>query len=206
MAKQIWCQSLAGCRIEDLEKAALATVKRSEYLPTVHDLVREMCRQRFPALRAAFEEACCALPPRRRHRWSHPVVYHAGQRTGWQLLRSGQERFSYTIFREGGLRRSALWQGPQNHRPSRISASKGKGSNADDQRGTAPTTRKTAIPARPDRSLAMADGVSLRPHQTPPQSLHTLPGTRLLSMGNMNKLGLQAIAITIAITWHGHGP
>ena len=51
----------------------------------------------LPITEAAYHEACCAQEVRR-HKWSHPAVFHAGADVGWFDLRNGvadsKRRFS----------------------------------------------------------------------------------------------------------------
>lgn len=54
----------------------------------------------LPDARSAFIEACNAPSPKINFSWSHPLVYHAGRKTGWHRLASSDESRSFPMFQQ----------------------------------------------------------------------------------------------------------
>lgn len=103
--KKLWLESLSEFAPEAILLGARHCIQTSEYLPTLHRML-ECCRtvqmqaNGLPDAHAAYLEACRAAEPRHAQHWSHPAVFHAGQKTGWFLLASGTESRVFPLFRE----------------------------------------------------------------------------------------------------------
>ncbi len=103
ITKKLWLQSLQDIPARALLSAAEKLVKTQEYLPTLAQmlrLARAAAGDALPDVHSAFLEACRAASPKSAQPWSHPIVYHAGQRTGWHLLGSQPERLTYPLYRK----------------------------------------------------------------------------------------------------------
>ncbi|MEM1404184.1 MAG: replication protein P [Pseudomonadota bacterium] len=101
-AKKLWLESLSEFPAAQVLHGAKRAIESSEYLPTLHKM-REHCGESlmelgFPAPEKAYQEACNAPQPPEIHRWSHPVVYWAGQRCGWTMLATQTAGVSRPVF------------------------------------------------------------------------------------------------------------
>lgn len=101
-AKRLWKEALAPFSDEQILRAARRVVEECEYLPTLHRMIRAceevLVCQGLPELRAAYLEAATKPSPKNAQPWSHPLVYHAGRATGWELLREAPEAVSFPAF------------------------------------------------------------------------------------------------------------
>ncbi|MBT5330705.1 MAG: hypothetical protein HOL48_02870 [Porticoccaceae bacterium] len=102
--KKLWLSSLSQVPAEVIVGGAEIIVQRSEFLPTLAQMLQACCLDKdgkpVPDARSAFIEACNAPSPKVEFSWSHPLVYHAGQKTGWHRLASSDENYSFPIFRQ----------------------------------------------------------------------------------------------------------
>ena len=102
IAKKYWLSSLENYLPSQIVKAAKKVIRSQDYLPSIAAVVRA-CEEGFdlyglPAPRSAYVEACAAPSPKRDQRWSHPVVYLAGQATGWYTLANEPEAVAFPRF------------------------------------------------------------------------------------------------------------
>ena len=101
-AKRLWFDSLRCFPPELLLKAARQVTEESEYLPSLQRMI-SACESQLPDIglpttRDAYLEACNAPGPRNAYEWSHPAVYLAGAKVGWQRLATGSERDTFAEF------------------------------------------------------------------------------------------------------------
>lgn len=100
-AKRLWLSHLGDCSAEEVLAAARQTTRESEYLPTVHSVLKHIEAQRrqgMPEAHDAYREACLAPSPKAAQTWSHPAVYWAGCASDWHLLSTSSERESWPVF------------------------------------------------------------------------------------------------------------
>jgi hypothetical protein len=65
-------------------------VVSQSYLPTLTDLMKACAeinsQDGFPSAEEAYIEARKSFSPRAEYPWSHPIVYFAGKKIGWNFL------------------------------------------------------------------------------------------------------------------------
>ena len=88
--KKIWATSLKNIDNEVIIKAAEDVISSQSFLPTLTD-ISKACEDiinidGFPSPEEAYLEARKSYQPRKNFKWSHPIVYFAGRKTGWNLL------------------------------------------------------------------------------------------------------------------------
>lgn len=102
--KKLWLNSLNQIPAEVMVAGAERIIQRSEFLPTLAQMLQACCVDKdgnpLADARSAFIEACNAPSPKTDYQWSHPLVYHAGRKTGWHRLASSDENYSFPIFRQ----------------------------------------------------------------------------------------------------------
>lgn len=102
--KKLWLNSLSLIPADAIVAGAERIIRRSEYLPTLAQMLQACCVDKdgkpLADARSAFIEACNAPSPKASYNWSHPLVYHAGLRTGWHRLASSEESRSFPIFQQ----------------------------------------------------------------------------------------------------------
>ena len=101
--KKLWLGELARFTPETLLRAAKSILESSDFLPTLHTMIRH-CEShsdtaKLPDPHSAYIEACRAPSPKARYRWSHPVVYHAGKACDWYFLQTSAESVAYPVFK-----------------------------------------------------------------------------------------------------------
>lgn len=106
--KKLWLESLRHFAPEKILRGARKVIEESEYLPTLHRMIRA-CQgnpEQFGLLdvHSAYIEACRAPSPKAAQRWSHPAVYHAGVAADWFFLSSNSEKVAFPIFERHYLR------------------------------------------------------------------------------------------------------
>lgn len=102
--KRLWLEMLQKFEPNTVLNAAKAVIESSEYLPTLRTMIYHCERASqnfcFPDAHSAYQEACRAPSPKAGHKWSHPVVYHAGRKCDWYFLQTNAESVAYPIFRK----------------------------------------------------------------------------------------------------------
>ncbi|MCO1334735.1 replication protein P [Microbulbifer sp. OS29] len=101
-AKRLWLEALAAFAPQDIMLGAKRAILQSEYLPTVHKMLK-LCaagENGLPEARAAYREACNAPSPKTNFHWSHLAVYHAGRESNWFFLANNPESTAYPVFAE----------------------------------------------------------------------------------------------------------
>ena len=100
--KRLWLESLSHFSADTLLRAAKAVMQTSEFLPTLHTMLKH-CEQQsvngLPQVHAAYMEACRAPSPKAEFAWSHPAVYHAGKNSDWYFLQNSIESVAFPVFK-----------------------------------------------------------------------------------------------------------
>jgi hypothetical protein len=101
--KKLWLEQLQHFSADVILRAAKAIIEGSDYLPTLHTMIRH-CeaigkKTNLPDVHTAFLEACRAPSPKAQFAWSHPAVYFAGKATDWYFLQTSSESVAYPIFK-----------------------------------------------------------------------------------------------------------
>lgn len=101
MAKQLWLRVMADLSAEHIVRGGRQAICNSDFLPTLNTLRK--CSEAIavngvPNVKSAYYEASKADGEKSLYPWSHPIVYHAGQQTGWYLLKNYVEQQSFPIF------------------------------------------------------------------------------------------------------------
>ncbi|MCB1616983.1 MAG: hypothetical protein KDI30_13295 [Pseudomonadales bacterium] len=90
--KRLWFDNLKMFTCEQILDATHQAIRKSEYLPTVCGVIKYIdALHGLPDARAAYIEACNAPHPKAEQSWSHPVVYFAGDATGWFFIDNNPE-------------------------------------------------------------------------------------------------------------------
>lgn len=101
MAKRLWLKLLSDYGSEAILKAAEKTVRESQFLPNIHDVLTH-CEQPdvfgLPHVHAAYVEACRAPSPKSNFNWSHPAVYYAGRASDWYFLSTAPQEQALPVF------------------------------------------------------------------------------------------------------------
>ncbi len=101
-AKRLWLNSLAQFAPETILRGARKVIEESEYLPTLHRMIRacqgDPSKHGLVDAHQAYVEACRAPSPKAAYTWSHPAVYHAGCASDWYFLTSNSEKVAFPIF------------------------------------------------------------------------------------------------------------
>jgi len=88
--KKLWAMSLKHFSSEIIAQAIEDVVGTQSYLPTLTDIVKACSEIKdedgFPSAEEAYIEARKSYAPRNEYPWSHPVVYFAGKKIGWNVL------------------------------------------------------------------------------------------------------------------------
>jgi hypothetical protein len=102
--KRLWLEMLRQFDAATLLAAAKSVIESSEYLPTLRTMIlhceRASRSPQLPDAHSAYLEACLAPSPKAAFDWSHPAVYHAGQRCDWFFLQTQAEVVAFPVFRE----------------------------------------------------------------------------------------------------------
>jgi hypothetical protein len=101
-AKKLWFSNLSHLSPETIIQATHQAIRSSDFLPTVHGILKfcdALDSHGLPSARNAYIEACNASKPRRDHSWSHPAVYFAGQDSDWFFLESSNEQKAFPVFK-----------------------------------------------------------------------------------------------------------
>ena len=101
MAKQLWLRLLIDYSPEEISKATRLVICDNTFLPTpnnIRDYCEKLIKSSVPDVKAAYREACLSNEPRTSHKWSHPIVYHAGKATDWFFLNNQTEATTFPVF------------------------------------------------------------------------------------------------------------
>ena len=88
--KKLWATSLKSFSTETILEGIESVVGSQSYLPTLTDLIKACSeinnQDGFPSVEEAYIEARKSFSPRSEYPWSHPIVYFAGKKIGWNFL------------------------------------------------------------------------------------------------------------------------
>ena len=88
--KKLWAISLKSFSTETILEGIESVVGSQSYLPTLTDLIKACSeinnQDGFPSVEEAYIEARKSFSPRAEYPWSHPIVYFAGKKIGWNFL------------------------------------------------------------------------------------------------------------------------
>jgi hypothetical protein len=88
--KKLWAISLKSFSTETILEGIESVVGSQSYLPTLTDLIKACSeinnQDGFPSVEEAYTEARKSFSPRAEYPWSHPIVYFAGKKIGWNFL------------------------------------------------------------------------------------------------------------------------
>ena len=100
--KKLWAQSLKDFSSITIKKAINEVISTQSYLPTLTDLIKASIDIQnddgFPSAEEAFIEARKSYSPRSNFNWSHPIVYFAGKKTGWNILDEKDNKEAFISF------------------------------------------------------------------------------------------------------------
>jgi hypothetical protein len=100
--KKLWAQSLKNFSSITIKKATNEVISTQSYLPTLTDLIKASIDIQnddgFPSAEEAFIEARKSYSPRSNFNWSHPIVYFAGKKTGWNILDEKDNKEAFMSF------------------------------------------------------------------------------------------------------------
>ena len=100
--KKLWAISLKEFSPETILKSVENVISSQSFLPTLTDLVKA-CRETamddgFPSAEDAFDEAKRSFQPRKEFNWSHPIIFFAGKKIGWNTFNEKDSNRAYKIF------------------------------------------------------------------------------------------------------------
>ena len=104
LAKQLWLKKLSLFKNEIIFKSIDDIMSTSEYLPSL-SAVLQKCKfltleaNGIPSLEKGYKEASTFCDAPTEHNWSHPLVYHAGLKTGWFFLKNESEQIALKEFK-----------------------------------------------------------------------------------------------------------
>ena len=102
--KKLWAVSLKHISSEIILEAIENVISSQSYLPTLTDLLKACNdinkKDGFPSLEEAYLEARRSYQPRKDFNWTHPIIYFAGKKTGWNILDEKDSNLSLQVFRK----------------------------------------------------------------------------------------------------------
>ena len=102
--KKLWANSLKKYDVAIINEASEEIIHTQPYFPTLTDIVK-LCEQlkkntSLPSVDEAFIEARKSFSPRKKYNWSHPIIYLAGKKTGWNFLNEKDGRDIFYDFKK----------------------------------------------------------------------------------------------------------
>ena len=102
--KKLWANSLKKYEVTIINEASEEIIYTQPYFPTLTDIVK-LCEQlkkstSLPTVDEAFIEARKSFSPRKKYNWSHPIIYLAGKKTGWNFLNEKDGRDIFYDFKK----------------------------------------------------------------------------------------------------------
>ena len=102
--KKLWANSLKKYEVSIINEASEEIIHTQLYFPTLTDIVK-LCEQlkkstSLPSADEAFIEARKSFSPRKKYNWSHPIIYLAGKKTGWNFLNEKDGRDIFYDFKK----------------------------------------------------------------------------------------------------------
>ena len=102
--KKLWAVSLKDQSSKVILEAIERVILSQSFLPTLTDLMKA-CNEinkidGFPAVEEAYVEARKSYQPRKEFEWSHPIVYYAGKKIGWNTLNERDSKENFSAFKK----------------------------------------------------------------------------------------------------------
>ena len=102
--KKLWANSLKKYEVTIINEASEEIIHTQPYFPTLTDIIK-LCEQMkkstsLPSADEAFIEARKSFSPRKKYNWSHPIIYLAGKKTGWNFLNEKDGRDIFYDFKK----------------------------------------------------------------------------------------------------------
>ena len=102
--KKLWATSLKSFSTETILEGIENVVGSQSYLPTLTDLIKACSeinnQDGFPSVEEAYIEARKSFSPRAEYPWSHPIVYFAGKKIGWNFLDEKDRKELFLSFKK----------------------------------------------------------------------------------------------------------
>ena len=112
--KKLWAITLKNEVSEVILDAVENVIATQSYLPTLTDIMKA-CNDinkmdGFPSAEDAYIEARKSYQPRSQLNWSHPIVYFAGKKIGWNNLNERDSKENFNIFKKifNGLKNEVI--------------------------------------------------------------------------------------------------
>ena len=106
--KKLWAMSLKSFSPEIITEATENVIGSQSYLPTLTDFLKACSEinshNGFPSVEEAYIEARKSYSPRNEYAWSHPIVYFAGTKLGWNTLDEKDSKELFFAFKKIFLR------------------------------------------------------------------------------------------------------
>ena len=100
--KKLWAVTLKNQTPTVILEAVESVISSQSYLPTLTDLMKACMEinkmDGFPTAEEAYIEARKSYQPRAEFEWSHPIVYFAGKKTGWNILDEKDNKEAFMSF------------------------------------------------------------------------------------------------------------
>lgn len=102
--KKLWAVSLKNVSSEVILEAVENVISSQSYLPTLTDLIKA-CKDinkndGFLSPEEAYLEARKSYQPRKEFNWTHPIIYFAGKKTGWNTLNEKDSNQNFEAFKK----------------------------------------------------------------------------------------------------------
>ena len=101
-AKKLWAESLKKYQPDCINDAIETVVQSNDYLPTLTEVLKacsgSMGSVNIPSPQEAFIEAQKSSSPRQSFPWTHPIIYWAGRKVGWELINSPNHSSTFQAF------------------------------------------------------------------------------------------------------------
>ena len=102
--KKLWAISLKSFSPEIITEATENVIGAQSYLPTLTDFLKACSEinshNGFPSVEEAYIEARKSYAPRTEYPWSHPIVYFAGKKIGWNFLDEKDSKELFSSFKK----------------------------------------------------------------------------------------------------------
>lgn len=102
--KKLWAVSLKDVSSEVILEAVENVISSQSYLPTLTDLIKA-CKDinkndGFLSPEEAYLEARKSYQPRKEFNWTHPIIYFAGKKTGWNTINEKDSNQNFEAFKK----------------------------------------------------------------------------------------------------------
>ena len=102
--KKLWAITLKNESPEVILDAVENVIANQSYLPTLTDIMKACSdinkMDGFPSVEEAYIEARKSYQPRSQFSWSHPIVFFAGKKIGWNNLNERDSKENFNLFKK----------------------------------------------------------------------------------------------------------